>query len=211
MKKIVAMGVCLGVLLVFSGSAQAATGGRFFFGAFAEMGKCLSYEGLGFGGEVGFAVSDLVSLVAEGATGKLSLVSSGENSYSSYRDEMKMSVTPFGFSIHFTAPLGDRVQPYVGVGIAYQSVKLTYTSTSEYTYYGGSEKETGTETYDLHALSPMFKLGVAVALTDHIRVVGEYQQMLAKDKIEYEGSHSSSYNEVFFGSSNVRFGIRIVL
>ena len=52
---------------------------------------------------------------------------------------------------------------------------------------------------------------MAVALTDHIRIVGEYQQMLAKNKIENEGSHSSSYNEVFFGSSNIRFGIRIVL
>ena len=41
MKKIVVMGVLLGLLSVFSGSAQAATGGRFFFGAFAEMGQYL--------------------------------------------------------------------------------------------------------------------------------------------------------------------------
>ena len=68
MKKIVVMGVLLGLLSVFFGSAQAASGGRFFFGAFAEIGQCLSYQVIGFGG-VGYRISDLISVVAEGAAG----------------------------------------------------------------------------------------------------------------------------------------------
>ncbi len=141
MKKIVVMGVLLGLLLVFSGPAEAASGGRFFFGAFAEMGQCLSYQVIGFGGEIGYAISDLISVVAEGAAGHMSLESRSESSYSSYHDTMDMNVTPFCFSIHVTAPLGDRVQPYVGIGLAYNNLKLTYTDTSEYEYYGGLKNQ----------------------------------------------------------------------
>ncbi len=113
------------------------------------MGQCLSYQVIGFGGEIGYAISDLISVVAEGAAGHMSLESRSESSYSSYHDTMDMNVTPFCFSIHFTAPLGDRVQPYVGLGLAYNSVKLTYTDTSEYEYYGGSQKSTSTDHYKL--------------------------------------------------------------
>ena len=209
-KPAVLLGV-LGLVVFTAGTAQAATPVRFFIGGFAEAAQFMSYQGLGFGGEIGVAVSDFVSLSAEFATGSASLNYNSSSSYSTSHETMKLTMTPAILSVNFTAPLAERVQPYVGVGIAYHSLKMT----DDYTYQDSSYPSASTsssQTRDFHAVAPVFKIGLAVGLTGNIKVVGEYQQIVAKhtEKSSSE-SYGTSESDTYFGSANLRVGIRIVI
>lgn len=116
MKKVIATMGLLSLGFFFSGPAKAATPPHFFVGGYAETAHFLTYQGYGFGGEVGFQVSQLFSLVLEGATGTATSNYDSKSQYSTSHETTKLILTPYIFSIHFTAPLGNHVQPYVGWG-----------------------------------------------------------------------------------------------
>jgi outer membrane protein W len=210
MKKLAVFLGVLGLAVFMAGTAQAAPPIRFFIGGFAEAAHLMQYQGLGFGGEIGVAVSDLISLSAEVATGSASLNYDSSSSYSTTHETVKLTMMPAIFSINFTAPLGDRVQPYVGVGLAYHSLKMTDDYTYQDTYYSGGATSTS-RTDDFHALAPVFKIGLAVGITGNVKVVGEYQQIVAKDIVKRSDAYGSSETETYFGTANLKVGIRIVL
>jgi len=199
----------LGLEFLLLAPANAATPTRFFIGGYAEAAHFLTYQGYGFGGELGVSVSDLLSLVAEGATGSSTLTYSSDSQYSSSLETIKLALAPLSVSIHFTAPLGDRVQPYVGAGIAYCNLKLTDTYTYRDKLYPSNSSSTS-QTRELHALAPIFKLGLAVSLAEHVKIVGEYRQIVAKDKSTNNSAYGRSESEVYFGHAAFKLGIRII-
>lgn len=210
MRKVIACFCLLGLGVLFPDAAEAATRVRFFIGGSVEMAHYSSYQGFGFGGEVGIQVSDLLSLVADGATGTMKQTSSYVNSYENSQETIKLTLTPFTFSIHFTAPLGDRFQPYVGVGIAHCSLELNDSYSYQYVGYSNSSSSTS-KTWKFSAIAPIFKLGLAISLTQNIKIIGEYRQTVAKDKFTSKGSYSTSESDLYFGTTDLKAGIRIVI
>jgi|GEM_PF-1883217 len=211
MKKIIVCLGLLGLVAIFSGEAGAATPVRLFFGGYAEAATFYMYQGYGFGGELGVQVSEMLSLVAEGARGTMTQTEKYESEYSRSQYKTELTSTPLCLSIHFTAPISDRFQPYVGAGIAYSSLKISESSSYQGNGgYGTSSSES--ETRDLHAFAPLFKLGLAVSFTRNVWIVGEYKQIVAaKDKYTYKSAYSTSESDVYFGTADLKLGIRIVI
>jgi len=50
-----------------------------------------------------------------------------------------------------------------------------------------------------------------VGITGNVKVVGEYQQIVAKDIVKRSDAYGSSETETYFGTANLKVGIRIVL
>ena len=208
-KVIVAMGLLsLGVL--FSGPAKAATRPHFFFGGYAETAHFLTYQGYGFGGEVGLQVSQVFCLVLEGAMGTATSDYDYKSQSLTSHETIKLTLTPYIFSVHLTAPLGNHVQPYVGVGIASWNLKMTDEYSIQSTYSPSSSSSTS-ETLKFNAIAPIFKIGLAVSLTPNVWIVGEYRQIVAKDKLTNTGTYSTSESDVYFGSADLKLGVRIVI
>jgi len=210
MKKVIAAVGLLSLGFFFSGTAKAATPPHFFFGGYAETAHFLTYQGYGFGGEVGVQVSQLFSLVFEGATGTATQNYDSKSQYSTSNETIKLAMTPFIFSVHFTAPLGNHVQPYVGVGIASWNLKLT----DEYSYqsnYYPTDSYSTSKTWKFNSIAPIFKIGLAVSLTPNVWIVGEYRQIVAKDKLKNTSDYATSESDVYFGSADLKLGIRIVI
>ncbi len=210
MKKVIAVMGFLSLGVFFSGAAKAATPPHFFFGGYAETAHFLTYQGYGFGGEVGVQVSQLFSLVLEGATGTATVDYDSNSQYYTSHETIKLAGTPFIFSVHFTAPLGNHVQPYVGVGIASWNLKVTDEYSYQDSYYPSSSYSTS-KTWELKSIAPIFKIGLAVSLTPNVWIVGEYRQIVAKDKLKNTSSYSTSENDVYFGSADLKLGVRIVI
>jgi len=210
MRKVIACLCLLGLGVLLPGAAEAATRVRFFIGGSVQSAHFSSYQGYGFGGEVGIQVSDLFSLVADGATGTMKQTSSYKSSYSNSSETIRLTLTPFTFSIHFTAPLGDSFQPYVGVGIAHCDLELTDSISSQSTLYINSSSS-DSKTWKFNAVAPIFKLGLAISLTRNIKIIGEYRQIVAKDKFTNEGTYSTTESDFFFGTVDLKAGIRIVI
>jgi opacity protein-like surface antigen len=198
-------------LAFFVPSVAAGTPPRFFAGAFAETAHFLSYQGYGAGGEVGCQASSWLSFVFEGGWGTSSLSYDSSGKYSSSHQKVRFVFTPFLLSAHFTAPLGDRVQPYVGVGIASWNLKITSDYSYEYTYYSYSRSESSSTSRRYQSIAPIFKLGLAVSLTRRIWVVGEYRQIVAKDKSTSSSEYGTMENELYFGSADLKVGLRILI
>ena len=210
MRKVIACFCLLGLGVLFPGTSEAATRVRFFIGGSVQAAHFSSYQGYGFGGEVGIQVSDLLCLVADGATGTITQTYSYTSTYELSHETMKLTLTPFTFSVHFTAPLGDSFQPYVGVGIAHCDLELTDSYSYQYLgYSNGSDSKS--KTWKLSAIAPIFKLGLVISLSQNIKIIGEYRQIVAKDKLTVEGSYSTSENDLYFGTADLKVGIRIVI
>jgi opacity protein-like surface antigen len=128
MKKTIACLDLLGLVALFSGAGQAAIPVHVFVGGYTEAASYYIYQGYGFGGEMGFQISGMISLVAEGGTGTMTSTEKNEDQYHRSQYVTKLTLTPICFSIHFTAPISDRFQPYVGAGVAYSNLKMTQTS-----------------------------------------------------------------------------------
>jgi opacity protein-like surface antigen len=211
MKKIIACVGLLGLVAIFSGEAEAATPVRLFIGGYAEAAYFYLYQGYGFGGELGIQVSEMLSLVAEGARGTMTQTEKYESDYSKSQYKTELTLTPLCLSIHFTAPISDRLQPYVGVGVAYSSLKMT--ESSSYQSIGGYDGSISeSETRNFHAFAPVFKLGLAVSLIRNVWIVGEYKQIVAaKDQYTYKSAYSTSESDIYFGTADLKLGIRIVI
>jgi hypothetical protein len=210
MKKFIAAAGLLSLGFLFPSAAKAETPARFFIGGYAETAHFLTYQGYGFGGEIGYQVSDFLSLVLEGAKGTATLAYNSYGQYSTSHETIKLALTPFIFSVHFTAPLGNHVQPYVGAGIASWNLKMTDEYSYQSTYYSSYSSSRST-TWKFHAIAPIFKLGLAVSLTPRVWVVGEYRQIVAKDIFTNTSDYSTSKSEVYFGSADLKLGIRIMI
>lgn len=209
MKKVIVFVGLLGVAFLFSGPAEAQTPVRLFIGGYAGMEHFSAYQGYGFGGEIGVQVSERISLVAEGASGTITLSSSYKYFYSTSQETLKLAMTPLCFSVHLTAPLGDSFQPYIGVGVAYCSLKMTDNYGSQTT--GFSASSSTTETRNLHAIAPVFMVDMAVSLAKNVRIFGECRQIVAKDQSTITSSYSTSETEIFFGTVGLKLGIRILI
>jgi hypothetical protein len=212
MKKVIAVTGFLSLGVFFSGAAKAATAPHFFFGGYAETAHFLTYQGYGFGGEVGVQVSQLFSLVFEAATGTTTWDYDYRSDYSTSHETIKLALTPFIFSVHFTAPLGNHVQPYVGVGIASWNLKLTddYSYSYQSNSYPSSTTSTS-KTWEFNSIAPIFKIGLAVSLTPNVWIIGEYRQIVAKDKLKNTSDYSTSEGDLYFGSADLKLGVRIVI
>jgi opacity protein-like surface antigen len=210
MKRVIAAMCLLSLGVFFSGPAKAATRPHFFVGGYAETAHFLTYQGYGFGGEVGFQVSQLIGLVLEGARGTATSNYDSKSEYSASHETIKLTLTPFIFSVHFTAPLGNHVQPYVGVGIASWNLKLTDEYSYQNIYYSPASSSTS-KTWKFKTIAPIFKIGLAVSLTSNVWIVGEYRQIVAKDKVTNTSSYSTSESDVYFGSADLKLGIRIMI
>jgi opacity protein-like surface antigen len=152
----------------------------------------------------------LFCLVLEGATGIATLDYDYKSQSSTSHETIKLTLTPYIFSVHFTAPLGNHVQPYVGVGIASWNLKMTDEYSTQSTYYSSSSSSTS-ETLKFNAIAPIFKIGLAVSLTPNVWIVGEYRQIVAKDKLTNTSTYSTSESDVYFGSADLKVGVRIVI
>ena len=209
MKKVIVFVVLLGVGLLCSGPAEAETPVRLFFGGYAGMAQLSSYQGVGFGGEIGVQTSEKLSLVVEGATGTITSSSSYTTPYGESRETLKLVMTPICFSVHLTAPLGDNFQPYIGAGVAYCSLKMTDDYSDQTTGYSALSSTTETRKYS--AIAPVFMVGMAVSLAKNVRIFGECRQIVAKDTYTITSSYSTSKNDIFFGTVDLKLGIRILI
>lgn len=207
MKKIIVFLGLLGLVFLFSGTAEAATPARLFIGGYAGMAYFSAYQGYGFGGEIGVQVSERLSLVAEGAIGTITSTSSYVSSYETDQETLKLTMTPICLSINLTAPLGDSFQPYVGAGVAYCSLKMT----DSYSTTGFFAPSSTSETRNFHALAPVFKFGIALLLAKNVRIIGECRQIVAKDRYTITSTYSTSENDIFFGTIDLKLGIRILI
>jgi opacity protein-like surface antigen len=207
MKKIIVFLGLLGLMFLFSGTAEAATPARLFIGGYAGMAYFSAYQGYGFGGEIGVQVSERLSLVAEGAIGTITSTSSYVSSYETDQETLKLTMTPVCLSINLTAPLGDSFQPYVGVGVAYCSLKMT----DSYSTTGSFAPSSTSETRNFHAIAPVFKFGIALLLAKNVRIIGECRQIVAKDRYTITSTYSTSENDIFFGTIDLKLGIRILI
>jgi opacity protein-like surface antigen len=209
MKKIIVFVGLLGLVFLFSGTAEAATPARLFIGGYAGMAYFSAYQGYGFGGEIGVQVSERLSLVAEGAIGTITSTSSYVSSYETSQETLKLTMTPVCLSIHLTAPLGDSFQPYVGAGVAYCSLKMTDSYSIQST--GSFAPSSTSETRNFHAIAPVFEFGIAVLLAKNVRIIGECRQIVAKDRYTTTSTYSTSENDIFFGTIDLKLGIRILI
>jgi opacity protein-like surface antigen len=211
MKKIIVFVGLVGLVFLFLGTAEAATPARLFIGGYARMAHFSAYQGLGFGGEIGVHVSERLSLVAEGAIGTITLSSSYNSSYQTSQETLKLTMTPICLSMHLTAPLGDSFQPYVGAGVAYCSLKMTYSYSIKSTGPYAPPSTSESETRNFHAIAPVFKFGMAVLLAKNVRIIGECRQIVAKDRYTTTSTYSTSENDMFFGTIDLKLGIRILI
>jgi opacity protein-like surface antigen len=209
MKKVIVFVCLLGVGFLCAGPAEAETPARLFIGGYAGMSHFSGYQGYGFGGEIGVQISERLGLVAEGAIGTITSSSSYNSSYSTSQETLKLAMTPICLSVHLTAPLGDNFQPYIGAGMAYCSLKMTDTYSSQTT--GFSAPSSTTETRNLHAIAPVFMLGMSVSLAKNVRIFGECRQIVAKDTYTSTSLYSTSKNDIFFGTVDLKLGIHILI
>jgi hypothetical protein len=52
---------------------------------------------------------------------------------------------------------------------------------------------------------------ISLSLTQNIKIIGEYRQIVAKDKLTNEGSYSTSESDLYFGTADLKVGMRIVI
>lgn len=96
------------------------------------------------------------------------------------------------------------------MGIASWNLKLTDEYTNQSTYYSSSSSSTS-KTWKFNSIAPIFKIGLAVSLTPNVWIVGEYRQIVAKDKFTNTSTSSTSESDVYFGSADLKLGVRIVI
>jgi hypothetical protein len=96
------------------------------------------------------------------------------------------------------------------VGIASWNLKLTDEYSYQNIYYSPASSSTS-KTWKFKTIAPIFKIGLAVSLTSNVWIVGEYRQIVAKDKVTNTSSYSTSESDVYFGSADLKLGIRIMI
>jgi opacity protein-like surface antigen len=167
-------------------------------------------NGLRYGGEIGFKITDRLGVLCEFAYGQLKQHYESSSSYGySSSDNFTYSSTPVSVTLLLSAPLGKGFSTYAGIGVGYYSIILEEERNFHYTWGEDSSKS---ETEKIDGLAPHFSLGAETQIFKRIAVFGEVRHFVGKtkfEKTEQDGLFTYNYkNDVFFGGTEVRVGLR---
>lgn len=211
MKKIMAWTFILSlaaVLLVLPAYAQRTK--TAFIGINAGSGPVAqNYNGYWFDGEIGIKVTEHIKFLGEISYGSAKYTYDSNSPYSTSNEEIKFSSVPISVALLYTVPIDGKFFPYGGIGIAYYPLKIKDSWKSTYDYYGTSYSDSGSKSYDVSAVAPVFKVGIEFEISSAMRVIGEIKQSSAKGKLKDTSDYGyTSETSLYFGGTKVKVGFR---
>jgi opacity protein-like surface antigen len=211
MKKIMAGTFILGlaaVLLALPAYAQRTK--TAFIGISAGSGSvALNYNGYWFDGEIGIKVAEHIRFLGEISYGSTTYTYNSNSLYSTYREDTKFSSVPISVALLYTVPIEGKFFPYGGIGIAYYPLKIKDSWKSSYDYYGYSYSDSGSKSYDVSTVAPVFKVGIEFEISSAMRIIAEIKQSPAKGKLKDTSDYGdTSETSVDFGGTKVKVGFR---
>jgi outer membrane protein W len=211
MKKIMAGTFILGltaVLLALPAYAQRTK--KAFIGISAGSGPVAqNYSGYWFDGEIGIKVTEHISFLGEISNGSTTYTYNSNSLYSTYSEDTQFSSVPINVALLYTVPIEGKFFPYGGIGIAYYPLKVKDSWKSSYDYYGTSYSDSGSKSYDVSAVAPVFKVGIEFEISKAVRLIAEIKESPAKGKLKDTSDYgTTSETSLYFGGTKVKVGFR---
>jgi opacity protein-like surface antigen len=211
MKKIMAGTFILGltaVLLVLPAYAQRTKTG--FIGISAGSGPVAqNYNGYWFDGEIGIKVTEHIRFLGEISYGSTTYTYDSNSPYSTSSEDTQFSSTPISVALLYSVPIEGKFFPYGGIGIAYYPLKVKDSWKSTYNYYDPPYSDSGSKSYDVSAVAPVFKVGIEFEISSAMRVIAEIKQSSAKGKLKDTSDYgTTSEMSLYFGGTKVKVGFR---
>jgi len=169
---------------------------------------------LNYGGEIGILFSQRIVLRAEisyaAATENYSEEDKGSYYSYSYTGKSTYKAIPISATLLYRAPVSSSLTANVGVGYGYYPISIEQEMTMEHTsvYWLYSESESDKETENINGFAPHFSAGVELALSENFLVFGDIRHIIGKAEYEEKDGSYHFSNDLHFGGTSVRIGIR---
>jgi len=209
-KVIIVMGIGLVILGGISSNSFGETGKGFYLGIGGGTFPVWIFNSYHVSGEIGYRFSKRFGIVADVGYGLISIHNESNNTNENYPYSRSSTTTyssfPVSGSLIISTPVGENFIGYVGLGLGYYKLKTKMESTHQNSYSGTTSD---TDESESKGFAPHISIGMEWAVSQQITIFGELKHIVGNAESEETDGTYYSKDEIPFGGSVARIGLRI--